>query len=78
MWDIRDGKKVIEFDWLNQAKDGASSIKFDEQQKFCARQVAKNAIDVFEVSDMSQVKIQIVSKLPPLPKNQVDERVDNS
>lgn len=57
MWDIKDGKNVAVFDWLNQAKDGASSIKFDEDQKYCARQVAKNAIDVYEVQDMSQVKI---------------------
>ena len=57
MWDIKDGKQIAVFDWLNQAKDGAQSIKFDEEQLFCARQTAQNSIDVYEVSNMSQVKM---------------------
>ena len=43
-----------------------------------ARQVAPNAIDVYDASNLETTKMQIVSKLPPLPKNQVDNRVDNS
>ena len=43
-----------------------------------ARQVAKNAIEIFDTKHLDSVKFQIVSKLPPLPKNQEDKRIDNS
>lgn len=78
VWDVETGEQVNRFDWLNQAKDGAASIAFDEEQKFMARQVAKNAIDIYDVKQLDTVKFQIVSKLPPLPKNQEDKRIDNS
>lgn len=69
MWDAEQGVEVNTFDWANVAKDGAGSILFDEEEKFMARQVAKNAIDIYDVTNLSSVKFQIVSKLPPLPKN---------
>jgi len=78
VWDVETGEQVARFDWLNVAKDGAGSIAFDEEEKFMARQVAKNAIDIYDASELDSVKFQIVSKLPPLPKNQEDKRIDNS
>lgn len=75
---MQSGKQVNCFDWQNQAQDGAASVKFDDEQKFCARQVAANAIDVYDASNLQEVKFQIVSKLPPLPKGQEDNRFDNS
>lgn len=52
IWDVQSGTQVNCFDWRNQAQDGAASIKFDDEQKFCARQVAANAIDVYDASNL--------------------------
>lgn len=52
------------------------------EEKFAARQIAVNVIEVFEKGNFEQAKMQIKSKLPPLPKingaAQEDNRVDNS
>lgn len=37
IWDSKTGQLVAEFEWKNQAIDGPMSIKFDEDEKFCAR-----------------------------------------
>jgi len=37
LWNATDGKLVTSFEWKNTAKDGPKSIKFDDDEKFCAR-----------------------------------------
>jgi uncharacterized protein with WD repeat len=37
VWDAQTGKLIIEFEWKNTAKDGPKSVKFDSEEKFCAR-----------------------------------------
>lgn len=37
VWNATDGKLVIAFEWKNTAKDGPKSIKFDDDEKLCAR-----------------------------------------
>lgn len=82
VWDTQEGDLVAKFDWQNKAQEGAASIKFDLEEKFSARQIAQNVIEVYEKGNFSQPKLQIKSKLPPLPKingvAQEDTRVDNS
>lgn len=82
MWNAADGKLITSFEWKNTAKDGPKSIKFDDEEKFCARQVGKNTIEVYEAGKFDELKMSIRSKLPPLPKVdgqvQQDDRVDNS
>lgn len=82
VWDAKTGDLVLSFEWKNTAKEGPKSIKFDEEEKFCARQVGKNLIEIYEGGNFKETKFQIVSKLPPLPKIdgqiQEDNRVDNS
>lgn len=82
VWDANTGAHVIDFEWKNTAKDGPNSIKFDADEKFCARQVTKNVIEVFDSTNFKEPKMQIKAKLPPLPKlngePQIDNRVDNS
>lgn len=68
VWNAADGKLVIAFAWNNTAKDGPKSIKFDDDEKFCARQVGKNVIEVYEAGNFTETKMEIRSKLPPLPK----------
>jgi len=45
------------FEWANSAKDGASSIKFDPEEQFCARQIAKNVIEIFENGNFNESKM---------------------
>jgi hypothetical protein len=37
VWNATDGKLVMAFEWKNTAKDGPKSIKFDDDEKLCAR-----------------------------------------
>lgn len=53
IWDVKEGKLVLECEWKNTAKDGPKSIKFDENERFCVRQIGKNIIEVFENGDFS-------------------------
>lgn len=82
VWSAETGGKIFECEWKISAKEGPKSLKFDENERFCARQVGKNIIEVFENGNFEEPKLQIRSKLPPLPKlngeAQEDTRVDNS
>lgn len=68
VWDSSTGELVVDFEYRNAAKEGAKSIKFDEEEKFCARQIGKNMIEIFESGNFAEPKFKITSKLPPLPK----------
>lgn len=37
VWNSTTGELTMEFEWKNTAKEGPKSIKFDEEEKFCAR-----------------------------------------
>lgn len=37
VWNATDGTLVISFEWKNTAKDGPKSVRFDDDEKFCAR-----------------------------------------
>jgi len=57
MWDAKDGKLITAFEWKNTAKDGPRSIKFDGDEKFCARQVGKNVIEIYEAGNFAELKM---------------------
>jgi uncharacterized protein with WD repeat len=83
VWDTKtDGRIIRAFEWNASAKDGAKSIKFDPEEKFCARQISKNLVEIYDTANFAEPKFEIKSKLPPLPKVdglvQEDSRVDNS
>lgn len=82
LWDAKTGDKVASFQWKNTAKDGPKVMVFDSEERFCARQFGLNIIEVYESGNFKEAKMQIKSKLPPLPKIdgkvQEDNRVDNS
>jgi hypothetical protein len=46
----------MQYEWKNTAKDGPKSIKFDEEEKFCARQVGKNLIEIYEGGNFKETK----------------------
>lgn len=37
LWDSKTGEMALAFEWRNSAKEGATSFKFDEEEKHCAR-----------------------------------------
>jgi hypothetical protein len=37
VWCAKSGDLIIDFEWKNTAKDGAKSLKFDDEEKFCSR-----------------------------------------
>jgi len=68
VWNAISGQKVAAFEWKNTAKDGPKSIKFNDDEKYCARQIGKNIIEIYDAHNLSEPKFSIKSKLPPLPK----------
>lgn len=82
LWNATTGEHVKSFEFRNTPKDLPKTIGFDVEEKFCARQINKNIIEIYEGNNLKEQKFSIKSKLPPLPKvdgqPQVDNRVDNS
>ena len=56
VWDAKTGELVMQYEWKNTAKDGPKSIKFDDEEKFCARQVGKNLIEIYEGGNFKETK----------------------
>jgi len=56
VWDAKTGEQVLQFEWKNTAKEGPKSIKFDDEEKFCARQVGKNLIEIYEGGNFNETK----------------------
>jgi uncharacterized protein with WD repeat len=57
LWDSKTGSLVYSCEWKNFAKDGPKSIKFDSQEKFCARQIGKSIIEVYENGNFKEPKL---------------------
>jgi uncharacterized protein with WD repeat len=56
VWDAKTGELVVDYEFRNAAKEGAKSIKFDDEEKFCARQIGKNMIEIYESGNFSEPK----------------------
>ena len=56
VWDSKTGELVQDFEYRNAPKLGAKSIKFDVDEKFCARQIGNNMIEIFESSNFKEPK----------------------
>jgi uncharacterized protein with WD repeat len=37
LWNAKTGERAKAFEWRNSAKEGATSFKFDDDEKYCAR-----------------------------------------
>lgn len=47
VWEVATGKEVGLFEWKKGSKEGTKSIKFTEDESFCARLSAKQQIEVY-------------------------------
>ena len=59
VWDISTGKEVGQFDWKKGSKEGTKSIKFTEDERFCARLSSRNQIEVYENGNFTEPKAKI-------------------
>jgi hypothetical protein len=59
VWDISTGKEVGQFEWKKGSKEGTKSIKFTEDERFCARLSSRNQIEVYENGNFTESKAKI-------------------
>lgn len=56
IWNAATGELVQDFEYRNAPKLGAKSIKFDVDEKFSARQIGNNMIEIYESSNFKEPK----------------------
>jgi uncharacterized protein with WD repeat len=59
VWDCQKGREVAEFEWKKTSKEGPKSIKFSENERFCARFNSKTSIDIYENGNFQEPKTRI-------------------
>jgi uncharacterized protein with WD repeat len=59
VWDISTGKEIAQFEWKKGSKEGTKSIKFTEDERFCARLSSRSQIEVYEGSNFTEPKARI-------------------
>ena len=59
VWDIATGLEVAQFEWKKGSKEGTKSIKFTEDERFCARLSSRNQIEVYEGGNFTEPKARI-------------------
>jgi len=65
VWDIASGKEVAQFEWKKGSKEGTKSIKFSEDERYCARISSKTSVEVFATDNFTtpMVTIQATSEV---------------
>ena len=48
VWELASGSEVAHFEWKKGSKEGTKSIKFTEDEKYCARLSSRTQIEVYE------------------------------
>jgi uncharacterized protein with WD repeat len=48
VWNLDTGSEVAQFEWKKGSKEGTKSIKFTDDERFCARLSSKTQIEVYE------------------------------
>ena len=61
MWNTQTGVESAMFEWKKQSKEGPKSIKFSQDERFCARLSSKTTIDFYENGDFSKPKATITA-----------------
>lgn len=68
IWDCVKGREIAEFEWRKTSKEGTKSIKFTNNEKFCARFSSKTQIDIYENGNFLQPKVTINANEDTLAK----------
>lgn len=59
VWNTQNGKELGHFEWKKGSKEGTKSIKFTENEKFCARLSSRTQIEVYEDGNFTLPKVVI-------------------
>jgi len=59
---------LVEFEWKKTSKEGPKSIKFSPDERFCARQVSKTQIEIYQDGNFTQPKAKINANAETLAK----------
>lgn len=59
VWDINTGAEVAQFEWKKGSKEGTKSIKFSEDERYCARISSRTQIEVYETSNFSEPAVRL-------------------
>jgi len=59
VWNLQTGKEVASFEYKKGSKDGAKSIKFSEDESFCARLSSRTQIEIYDTQNFSEIKTYI-------------------
>jgi hypothetical protein len=59
VWETDTGREVALFEWKKGSKEGTKSIKFSEDEKFCARMSSKTQIEVYSTTNFSEPLVRI-------------------
>jgi uncharacterized protein with WD repeat len=76
IWDSKTGKELVEFEWKKASKEGPKSIKFSPDERFCARQVSKTQIEIYENGIFSEPKCRINANAETLTKGKKSQQVN--
>lgn len=68
VWNTLTGSESAIFEWKKQSKEGPKSIKFSQDERFCARLSSKTTIDFYENGDFSKPKSTITANAQTLGK----------
>ncbi len=68
IWDCNKGRELAEFEWRKSSKEGTKSIKFTNDERYCARIASKTQIEIFEKGDFAQPKLVINANEETLAK----------
>lgn len=64
------GLEVAQFEWKKGSKEGTKSIKFSDDEKYCARISTRNQIEVYETGNFTAPKVKINANADTLAKKQ--------
>lgn len=59
VWDIATGLEVAQFEWKKGSKEGTKSIKFSEDEKYCARLSSRTSVEVYATDNFTTPLVTI-------------------
>lgn len=76
VWSLATGREVAMWEWRKGSKEGTKSIKFTEDERFCARLSSRTQIELFEggnfINPMSLINAENLAK--KAPKNEEEKK----
>jgi hypothetical protein len=68
VWNLAAGIEMAKFEWKKGSKEGTKSIKFSEDERFCARISSRTQIEVYDCGNFNEPKARINASVENLGK----------